>query len=286
MAAEEGHGGEALTSGEYVVHHLTNLKLDLQTMEINPHATGFWVLHLDSIIFSVLLGLIFLVIFRRVAAKASSGVPSGAQNFVEMVLDFVQTQVREISPHAGPLVAPLALTIFVWVFLMNFMDLVPVDVLPWLLGHAGVHNLKVVPSTDVNITFGLSLSVFVLIMVFNLKHKGFGGFAKEVLTHPFGPYLFPVNLVLRIVEDVAKPVSLALRLFGNLFAGELIFLLIALLMAQALNGMGGVTLAAMGVVLHLLWAIFHILVITLQAFVFMVLTVVYLSAAAESHADH
>lgn len=286
MAAEQAHGGEAHSSGEYVVHHLTNLKLDLHTMSIDPLATGFWVIHLDSIIFSVVLGLIFLVIFRRVAAKASSGVPSGIQNFVEIVLDFVQTQVREISPHAGPLVAPLALTIFVWVFLMNFMDLVPVDLLPTAAGLVGVHNLKVVPSTDVNITFGLSLSVFVLIMIFNFKHKGAGGFAKEVLTHPFGPFLFPVNLILRIVEDVAKPVSLALRLFGNLFAGELIFLLIALLMAQAMTGMGGVALAGMGVVLHLLWAIFHILVITLQAFVFMVLTVVYLSAAAESHADH
>lgn len=286
MAAEEGHGGEAHSSGEYVVHHLTNLKLDLHTMAIDPHATGFWVIHLDSIIFSVLLGLLFLVIFRRVAVNATSGVPSGTQNFVEIVLDFVQTQVREISPHAGPLVAPLALTIFVWVFLMNFMDLVPVDILPWAAGHVGVPYLKVVPSTDVNITFGLSLSVFFLILIFNFKHKGAGGFAKEVLTHPFGPWLFPVNLVLRLVEDVAKPVSLALRLFGNLFAGELIFLLIALLMAQAMTGLGGAALAGMGVVLHLLWAIFHILVITLQAFVFMVLTVVYLSAAAESHADH
>ncbi len=286
MAAQEGHGGEAHTSGEYVVHHLTNLKLDLQTMTIDPHSTGFWVLHLDSVFFSLFLGLIFLVIFRSVAAKASAGVPSGLQNFVEMVLDFVQTQVKEISPHASPLVAPLALTIFVWVFLMNFMDLVPVDVLPWVAGHAGIPYLKVVPSTDVNITFGLSLSVFFLILFFNFKYKGAVGFFKEVMTHPFGPFLFPVNLILRLVEDIAKPVSLALRLFGNLFAGELIFLLIALLMAQALNGVGGIALAGMGVLLNLLWAIFHILVITLQAFVFMVLTVVYLSAAAESHADH
>lgn len=283
-AAEGGHqGGE--DSGAYVLHHLTNLKLDLQTMTIDPNATGFWTLHLDSAIFSTVLALFLMFVFRSVARNATDGTPSGLQNFVEMVVEFVDNQVREIFPHANALVAPLALTIFVWVFSMNLLDLVPVDFLPQLAHAVGVPYLKIVPSTDVNITFGLSISVFILIMVFNIKFKGVGGFAKEVLTHPFGPWLFPVNLVLRIVEDVAKPVSLALRLFGNLFAGELIFILIALLMAQAFNGVAGAALAGMGVILNLLWAIFHILVITLQAFVFMILTVVYLSAAAESH-DH
>lgn len=281
MAAEEGHD-----SGAYVLHHLTNLKLDLQTMTIDPNATGFWVLHLDSVIFSVLLGLVFFLVFRKAARNATDGVPSGLQNFVEMVLDFVQNQVKEIYPHANALVAPLALTIFAWVFLMNFMDLIPVDWLPTVAGWAHVPYLKVVPSTDVNITFGMALSVFVLIMVFNIKYKGVGGFAKEALTYPFGPWLAPFNLLLRVVEEIARPVSLALRLFGNLFAGELIFLLIALLMAQAFNGLLGAVLAGTGVLLNLGWAIFHILVITLQAFVFMVLTIVYLSSASESHADH
>lgn len=279
MAAEEGHHD----SGSYVLHHLTNLKLDLQTMSIDPEAKGFWVLNLDSVIFSLVLGVLFLWFFRRVASKATSGTPSGAQNFVEVIVDFVQTQVREIFPHANSLVAPLALTIFVWVFLMNFMDLVPVDWLPSAAGAVGVPYLKVVPSTDVNITFGLSLSVFVLMYIFSFKFKGPVGLAKEILTHPFGPWLAPINLVLRIVEDVAKPVSLALRLFGNLFAGELIFILIALMLAQAFSGVMGAMLAGAGVLLHIGWAIFHILVITLQAFVFMVLTIVYLGAAAEAH---
>lgn len=279
--AEEGHG-----SGEYVLHHLTNLKLDLRTMSIDAEATGFWVLHLDSILFSVGMGLIFLFLFRKAAATATDGVPGGLQNFVEMIVDFVQNQVREIFPHANALVAPLALTIFVWVFLMNFLDVLPVDLLPYGAHAVGVPNLKIVPSTDVNITFGLSLGVFLLIFIYNIKFKGVGGFLKEVFTHPFGPWLAPVNLILRIVEEIARPVSLALRLFGNLFAGELIFILIALMLAQAFSGVLGAALASLGVVLHLGWAIFHILVITLQAFVFMVLTIVYLSAAAESHADH
>lgn len=284
MAADQGHG--APTSGEYVLHHLTNLKLDLQTMTIDSHAKGFWVLHLDSVIFSLVLGLIFLWLFRKAAAGATAGVPSGLQNFAEMIIDFIDGQVREIFPHADKLVAPLALTIFVWVFLMNLMDLVPVDLLPMSAAAVGIPYLKVVPSTDVNITLGLALGVFILIFVYNFRYKGVGGFFKEVFTHPFGPWLAPVNLILRIVEEVARPVSLALRLFGNLFAGELIFILIALLLAQAFNGLMGAVLAGLGVVLHWGWAVFHILVITLQAFVFMVLTVVYLGAAAENHGDH
>ncbi|NGY05639.1 F0F1 ATP synthase subunit A [Solimonas terrae] len=286
MAAEEGHHD----TGSYVLHHLTNLRLDLQSMTIltanDPRNAGFWVLNLDSCIFSVLLGLIFAFVFWKVARKANAAHPTQTQNAIEMVVEFVQNQVHEIFPHANSLVAPLALTIFAWVFLMNFMDIVPVDWLPHAAGLAGVPYLKVVPSTDVNITFGLSLSVFVLMYIFNFKFKGVLGFGKEVLTHPFGPWLFPVNLVLRIVEDVAKPVSLALRLFGNLFAGELIFILIALMLGQAFNGIAGAILAGGGVLLQIGWAIFHILVITLQAFVFMVLTVVYLGAAAEAHADH
>lgn len=234
-------------------------------------------MHLDSIVFSLLLGGIFLWLFRGVAKRVTSGVPSGAQNLVEMVVDFVDSQVKETFPGHHPLIAPLSLTIFVWVFLMNCMDLIPVDLLPWMATGVGVDYLKVVPSTDVNITFGLSLSVLALIFYMNLHMKGVGGFAKEALTQPFGPKLAPFNLLLRIVEELAKPISLSLRLFGNLFAGELIFILIALLFAQ------GAVLFTAGLALHWLWAVFHILVVTLQAFVFMVLTIVYLGLAAEHH---
>ena len=280
MAAEEVHD-----TGHYVLHHLTNLKLDLHTMAINPQATGFWVLNVDSVVFSALLGLIFLFIFYKAARTAQSGVPSGLQNFVEMAVEFAEGQVREISPHANKLVAPLALTIFIWILLMNFMDIIPVDWLPMAAGAMGVPHLRIVPSTDVNITFGLSLSVFALIMIYNVMFKGPLGFLKEVLTHPFGPWLAPINLVLRIVEEVARPVSLALRLFGNLFAGELLFVLIALMLSQARHGFMGAGLAVVGVGLDFAWAVFHILVIPLQAYVFMVLTIVYLGTAAESH-DH
>jgi F-type H+-transporting ATPase subunit a len=282
MAAEAEHGQ---TTGGYVVHHLTNLKLDLSTMTIDADATGFWVVHLDSIIFSVVLGLAFLWMFRSVAKSATTDTPSGLQNFVEMIVDFVQGQVREIFPHANSLVAPMGLTIFIWVFLMNLMDLVPVDWFPMAAAAVGVPYLKIVPSTDINVTFGLSLTVFVLMYVFSFKYKGVGGLAKEFLTHPFPWFLAPVNVVLRVVEDLAKPISLALRLFGNLFAAELIFLLIALMLGQAFSGLMGATLAGAGVLLQLGWAIFHIIVVPLQAFVFMVLTIVYLGAAAEAH-DH
>jgi F-type H+-transporting ATPase subunit a len=281
-------------SGSYVLHHLSNLKLDLQTMKIDPHATGFWVLHLDSAVFSLLLGTIFFFLFRRVAVRATSGVPSGMQNAIEALVDFVNGQVKEIFHQENKLVAPLALTIFVWVFLMNLMDLIPVDLLPYAAEQgAGLPALRVVPSTDVNITFGMSIAVFLLTFGFNMVYKGPIGFLKEALTHPFfiksGPLvllnvvLIPFNVVLRIVEELARPISLALRLFGNLFAGELIFVLIAILMAQAANGIGGAILGLGGIALSLVWAGFHILVITLQAFIFMVLTVVYLSLASEHH---
>jgi F-type H+-transporting ATPase subunit a len=280
MAAEEHEG-----SGAYVLHHLTNLKLDLHTMSLNPDAKGFWVLNLDSVIFSLVLGSLFLLLWLKAGSAAKSGKRSGMLNFIEMVLEFWQGQVKEVFPHANPLVVPLALTIFVWVLFMNLMDIVPVDLLPFIAGKAGLSHLRIVPSTDVNITFGLSLSVFVLIIVYNIVFKGPVGFLKEVLTFPFGPWLAPVNLVLRIVEEIARPVSLALRLFGNLFAGELIFVLIALLLSQARAGAGGVALAGLGFVADLAWAFFHLLVIPLQAFVFAVLTVVYLSTAAESHGE-
>lgn len=289
MAAAEEHEG----SGAYVLHHLTNLKLDLHTMTLlDPNAAdyvarskSFWVLNLDSVIFSLVLGALFLWFWLSAASAAKSGKPSRLLTFIEMVLEFWQKQVKEVFPTADPLVVPLALTIFVWVLFMNFMDVVPVDLLPFIADKAGVHHLRIVPSTDVNITFGMSLGVFLLIIAYNLIFKGPVGFLKEVLTFPFGPWLAPVNLLLRIVEEVARPVSLALRLFGNLFAGELIFVLIALLLAQVRTGIAGVGFAGLGFVAHLAWAFFHLLVIPLQAFVFAVLTVVYLSTAAQSHGD-
>ncbi len=284
-------------SGIYVLHHLTNLKLDLRTMKIDPDAHGFWVLNVDSIAFAVILGALLLFFMIRVARKANTGVPTGVTNFIEMLVEFVQGQVKDIYPHANSLVAPLGLTIFAWVLLMNLMDIVPIDWLPLLGKHVGLHHLRVVPSTDINITFGLSLSVFVLMYIFSFKYKGVFGLGKEFLTHPFfipsGPLrvlnvlLIPVNVILRLVEDVAKPVSLALRLFGNLFAGELIFVLIAVFASNAFeHGVGGFVFFGIGgLFIQMAWTVFHLLVIPLQAFVFMVLTVVYLSSAAQSHGE-
>ena len=293
MAAAEAHED----SGQYVLHHLTNLKLDLRSMKIDPDAHGFWVLNIDSIGFAVVLGALLLFFMIRVGRKANTGVPSGFENFIEMMVEFVQSQVKDIYPHANALVAPLGLTIFAWILLMNFMDVVPIDWLPYIGEHAfGLHHLRIVPSTDINITFGLSLSVFVLMYIYSFKYKGVIGLGKEFLTHPFfvpsGPLmvlnllLIPVNVVLRLVEDIAKPVSLALRLFGNLFAGELIFVLIAIMAGQAFNGtVGGAVLGLGGFVTQFLWAGFHMLVIPLQAFVFMVLTIVYLASASQSHGE-
>ena len=248
---------------DYIRHHLTNLSV----------GEGFWTFHVDTLAFSFVLGMIILFLFRTAARRATSDVPGPIQNFVEILVDFVDTQVKDTFHGRSELIAPLALTIFVWVFLMNFMDLIPVDLLPEAAKKAGVHYLRVVPTTDVNATFAMSLSVFALIIFYSVKIKGPLGFAKEMTLSPFPKWYFiPVNLVLKLVEELAKPVSLALRLFGNLYAGELIFILIALLpwYLQFLLGWP--------------WAVFHILIITLQAFIFMVLTIVYLSMAHEDHA--
>ncbi|MBI3147894.1 MAG: F0F1 ATP synthase subunit A [Betaproteobacteria bacterium] len=252
--------GAAQTSSEYITHHLTNL-----------HAGhGFWTFHLDTLIISGAIGLFIFGLMAWAASKASSGVPGKLQNFVEMVVTLVDSQVKDTFHGDRSFITPLAITIFVWVFLMNAMDLIPVDWLPLAGGAVGIHHLKVVPTTDPNLTFAMSLTVFALIYFFNLKVKGVGGFLHEVFTAPFGPWLAPVNLLFRIVEDIAKPISLALRLFGNMYAGEMVFILISLL------GLWQLPLA-------LPWALFHILIITLQAFVFMMLTVVYLSMAHEGH---
>lgn len=248
-------------ASEYISHHLTNLTV----------GEGFWTLHIDTLIISLLLGLLFIYTFRVAARKATAGIPGKWQNFTEVLVEFVDTQVKDTFHGKSDLIAPLGLTIFCWVFLMNLMDLVPVDLLPWLASHAGIHYLKVVPTTDLNLTFAMSLSVFLLIIFYSLKVKGVFGFAKELTCSPFGPWMMPVNLMLKLVEELAKPISLALRLFGNLYAGELIFILIALLPWWMQWTLGGI------------WAIFHILIIVLQAFIFMMLTIVYLSMAHEDH---
>jgi F-type H+-transporting ATPase subunit a len=257
--ASEAHGGGGATG--YIVHHLTPLSA----------GEGFWTFHLDTLFFSVVLGILFLALFRKAAEKATADVPGPLQNFAEMLVEFVDSQVKDAFHGKSVLIAPLSLTIFVWIWLMNFMDLIPVDLLPLIGSVVGLEYLRVVPSTDLNATFGMSISVFFLILFYSIKVKGGIGFAKEMLLSPFGKWMIPFNLLLKLVEEIARPVSLALRLFGNMYAGELIFILIALLpwFIQPL--------------LSFPWAVFHILIITLQAFIFMVLTIVYLSLAHEDH---
>lgn len=262
---------ETISSTLYIHHHLQNLTLNLQNFRLHDATGGFWTLNLDTLIFSWITGLFFLVVFWLAARAATAGVPGKLQNFVETIIEFVHTQVKDTFHGQSKLIAPLALTIFVWVFLMNFMDLLPVDLLPRLGGHLGANYLRVVPTTDVNLTFALSLSVLLLIIFYSFKIKGTKGFLKELLTAPFGIWLFPLNLIFNLIELLARPISLSLRLFGNLYAGELIFILIALLPWWAQWSLGGI------------WAIFHILIIVLQAFIFMMLTVVYLSLAHEHH---
>lgn len=280
---EDTHEGPA-NATEYIVHHLTNLHL----------GEGFWNLHLDSIFYAVTLGILFAGSFWFAARRATAGVPGRWQNFVELMVEFVDTQVKDSFHGSSKLIAPLALTIFCWIFLMNFMDLVPVDLLPEVGVAMGIEYMKVVPTTDLNITFGMSISVFLLMIFYSIKIKGVGGFAKELFFHPFGKWMLPFNFLLKLVEEIAKPVSLALRLFGNLYAGELIFILIALFTLSAgghtltetlLNVASPETIAYLiiQVVLGLIWALFHILIITLQAFIFMMLTIVYLSMAHEEH---
>ena len=278
--------GSYANSGEYIRHHLTNLTYGQHSDgswgfahggdEIKE--MGFWSINVDSMFFSIGLGIFFLWLFRRAAKKASTDAPTGMQNFIEMIIEFIDDSVRGSFSGKNPLVAPLALTIFIWVFLMNFMDLIAVDLVPWIAGLMGISYLKIVPSTDPNITFGLSLGVFMLVLYYSVKMKGAGGFFAELAFHPFPKFMMPINLVLEGVTLIAKPVSLALRLFGNLYAGEMIFILIALMYS------GGWALGLFGGVLQLGWAIFHILIITLQAFIFMTLTIVYLDMASQT--DH
>ena len=269
------------TTQEYIQHHLTNLTFGQVdgTWKIAENAEeaaamGFWSINVDSMGWAIGLGVVFTLLFRKAASTATSGVPGGLQNFVEMIVEFIDETTESIFSHTNALIAPLALTIFVWVFLMNLMDLVPVDWIPELAMWLGAPYMKIVPSTDPNITMAMALTVFALIIYYSIKCKGGLGFLKELSLHPFPSiWAIPVNFILEFVTLIAKPLSLGLRLFGNMYAGEMIFILIALMFS------GGIGFALFGGVLQWAWAVFHVLVITLQAFIFSVLTIVYLAQA-------
>ncbi len=327
MASEGGHD-----TSSYILHHLTNLKLDLHTMRIDPEATGFWVLHLDSMVFSVLLAAVFLLMFRLAARKATSGNPGRWQNFIEMCVEFVDSQVKDAYHHGARFVAPMALLVGFWVFAMNFMDMLPVDLLPAIASGIGVEHLRTVPSTDPNVAIGMSLTVFLIAFGYSFVAKGVKGVGAEFLFHPFGKWMLPVNFLLKCVEELAKPISLGLRLFGNMYAGEMIFILLAsftlslgapaaatagnwggllasaalmvltvflfarrkplfalvLLLGIPLVGLLGWLPAALSsgysqIALSTAWTLFHILIISLQAYIFMTLTVVYMAMAADHH---
>ncbi|HET7556576.1 MAG TPA: F0F1 ATP synthase subunit A [Rhodanobacteraceae bacterium] len=332
MAIEAPH-----SSGAYILHHLTYLQLDLRTWKIVENSPRFWVVNLDSIFFSVLLGLLFVFVFWPMARRASVGVPRSWQNFVEVCIEFVDGQVKDAFHRKSKFVAPMALLIFFWVLFMNLMDLLPVDSLPTAAEAVGVGHLRILPSSDPAITMSMSLTVFLLTFWYSFHNKGFKGVAKEALFHPFGKWLLPINFVLKVVEELSKPLSLGLRLFGNMYAGEVIFILLACLTLRfgvpsaatpvntaaffifAALAMATIALFAYGkgkwmrgylplalivvipvgsmlgflpgiaaatydqILLATAWGIFHWLIIALQAYIFMVLTVGYLAMAAEEH---
>ncbi len=295
---------EALTAGQYIKHHLQNMTYGqhadgswgLAHSAEEASAMGFMSINVDTMFWSIFLGVLFLWIFRRAAKNASADTPTGLQNFIEMIIEFIDGSVKSAFNGRNAIVAPMALTIFVWVFLINFMDLIPVDWLPgtfaWIASTffgADPHHVyfKVVPSTDPNATFGMALAVFMMTMYYSVKIKGVKGFAAELTMHPFSSnnkllqlVFIPVNFMLEFVALIAKPLSLSLRLYGNMFAGEMIFILIAIMYG------GGWALGIFGGFLQLGWAIFHILIITLQAYIFMTLTIVYMDLAYQVPDEH
>ena len=285
--AAEGQEGHGQTAGEYIVHHLHHLQTGHQSSVVD-----FTVVNMDSIFYSVLLGVLGCWLLWLGARKATSGVPGRFQAAVEMLVEMVDSQAKGIvhNAHSRKLVAPLALTVFVWIFLMNAMDLLPVDLLPSLWHTTspafGVPNyMRVVPTADLSITMGLSLSVLLICLYYNVKIKGLGGWIHELFSAPFGDkwFLYPVNFLMQMIEFVAKTVSHGMRLFGNMYAGELIFMLIALMGGAFAMSFTGIALAIGHIVAGTVWAIFHILIITLQAFVFMMLTLVYVGQAHDAH---
>ncbi|MDP9044843.1 MAG: F0F1 ATP synthase subunit A [Pseudomonadota bacterium] len=277
-AAEQGH-----TAGEYIIHHLQHLQNDHQHGVVD-----FSVVNLDSTFFTILIGVVACWLLWLAARKATSGVPGRFQAAVEILVEMVDSQAKGIvhNAHSRKLVAPLALTVFVWIFLLNAMDLLPVDLLPWFGEHVlGLAHLRVVPTADLSITMGLSVGVLIVCLVYNIKIKGVGGWSHELIAAPFGDkwFLWPVNLLMQIIEFVAKTVSHGMRLFGNMYAGELIFMLIALMGGAFALTATGLLLTIGHIIAGSVWAIFHILIITLQAFVFMMLTLVYVGQAHDSH---
>ena len=286
MSAE----GHSITAGEYIVHHLTHFSTGKPKGLVD-----FSVINFDSVVFSTLLGVLGCFLLWKAASKATSGVPGRFQAAVEILCEMVESQAKGIVHNANSrkLVAPLALTVFVWIFMLNAMDLLPVDLLPlvWeaiygLSGRDASHAyLRVVPTADLSVTMGLSVGVLITCLVYNVKIKGLGGWIHELFAAPFGDHwaLYPFNFAMQVVEFVAKTVSHGMRLFGNMYAGELIFLLIALLGGAFTLSLTGFALAGLHIIAGTVWAIFHILIITLQAFVFMMLTLVYVGQAHETH---
>ncbi|MFO1315424.1 MAG: F0F1 ATP synthase subunit A [Burkholderiales bacterium] len=257
---------------EYIAHHLTFLQ--------KPVGEGsFWVINVDTFVTSLILGFVGLGFLWLVTRRATSGVPSKTQAFVELAVGFVNDQVKGIYHGKSLWVSPIALTVFIWVVLMNAMDFLPVDIMATIYGWLGLHNWRSVPTADINTTFALALSVFALMIIYGIKSKGIGGWTKELFVAPFGNHflLWPFNFLFQLVEFVSKPLSHSLRLYGNMYAGEIIFLLIGMLAAAGLAG------TIFGGVLNLLWAIFHILIVLLQAYIFMMLTIVYLAMGEEHH---
>lgn len=271
------------TATEYIQHHLQNLTFGrhpdgswgMAKSSEEAQQMGFWAIHVDTMFFSILLGVLFLWLFNRAAKKASADQPTGFQNFIEWVIEWIDENVRNGFTGKSTMIAPLALTIFMWIALMNSLKLLPVDLMPMIASLFGINYLKIAATTDINTTFGVALGVFLLILFFSVKVKGAGGFAKELSSHPFpGVFMMPFNFILEIITLISKPVSLGLRLFGNMYAGEMVFILIALLPWFVQWP------------LSLPWAIFHILVILLQAYIFMALTIVYLDAACDEDVSH
>lgn len=294
---------EALTSSQYIQHHLTNLTYGqlpdgtwgFAANGAEAKAMGFWAINVDTMGWSIFLGLVFFLIFRSVAKKITSDVPTGLQNAVECAVELVESNVKSMFPYQNKMIAPMALTIFVWVLFMNSMDLLAIDLLPQIAEKIGVqlganpHEVffKVVPSADPNITLGMALCVFVLILWYSITQKGLVGFIKELTLHPFSntnpviqTLFIPVNFVLELPTLLSKPVSLGLRLFGNLYAGEIIFILVAIMYGA------GWLFAGVAVVVQIIWALFHLLIIYLQALIFMVLTIVYMSLAYQNDEAH
>jgi len=285
MAAEH-----APNASEYIVHHLTHLN----SLGHKQAALVDWsVFHLDTLFWSVTLGLIAVLILARAAAKATSGVPGRFQAAVEILVEMVESQSKSIVHGDRSFIAPLALTVFVWIFFMNAMDLLPLDLLPRIwggayaaTGHDASHAyLRIVPTADLNATLGMSLGVLILCLYYSVKIKGFGGWMHELFTAPFGshPVLYPINFAMQMIEFVAKTVSHGMRLFGNMYAGELIFMLIALMGGAAAMSLTGILLPIGHVIAGSIWAIFHILIVALQAFIFMMLTLVYIGQAHDAH---